>query len=415
MAVSISLFDGATEHDITGDGFDIQIDRGRRLELSDYGSGGGVVKVENRDRDFDPFFLIQSSNLLQGNGDFLLQGNGDKLLLTLSTNSTGSYGPMDPGRKIVIKDGATTVFTGFVEDYDPVWLPDKTAICSLMVQDGMAALAQASFLEWTTTAQLSGARVSAILDRSEVGYPTGGGARSIATGRVPLQSNTIAYDTNVLTELQRVARSEHGRLYVNRTGVLTFDDRYASLGDTATATFDDTGSNLPFHGISVRAGTEQLHFQVTVKNEGGNAKTASNAAQIAANPNLGVRPLAIDSLLADGDAWSEGLADWLLDRFDSTAAIVSGLRVKLHDLSTADRATVSALDIGDVVGLNWTPTGAGSSVSQTLVIEGVTYRSSARADAVDWAEMDFFTSPAVDQDLFTLDTSVLDGTDILGF
>ena len=411
MTTSVSLFDGATEHDVSAESYAVRVERGRLLELDDIGPGGGTIRVRNYNRNFDPFFLISSGDLLQGDGDALLQGNGDKILLTQASNAEGDYGAIVPGRKVVVKDGSTTMFTGFVEDYDYDWRPDKTAEATLIVRDGLAALSQAEFTEWTTTAQLSSDRVSAILDRSEIGYPSGGGARSISTGKVPLQSNTITTGTNALTELQTVARSEQGRLFVDRSGVLQFQHRYESLGDTATATFDDTGSNIPFHGVSVRFGSRHLHFKVTVQNVGGSERSATNATAIADNPNLGVRPLTITNLLADGDAYAQGLATWLLDRYDDTLAVVSGLTVNLDGLSTGNRNTVTALDIGDVIALNWTPTGTGTQVSQTLAIEGVAYT----VDVHGVAEMSFHLSPAVDADLFTLDTSELDGSDILGF
>jgi hypothetical protein len=88
---------------------------------------------------------------------------------------------------------------------------------------------------WTATAaQKPGARISAVLNRSDVQWPY---ARAIDTGISTLQGDTVSFGTNVLNYLNTVAQSDLGMIYCSRDGVFTFRDRYAALNATASVDF----------------------------------------------------------------------------------------------------------------------------------------------------------------------------------
>lgn len=408
-AVTVTVFLDADE--ITAESFTVDVRRGRSLETEDFDAGGGTVKAHNYEANFNPYFLIDTASLLQENDDFLLLESGDRILLEFGNGSgSGVYGEILLGRTITVYDGAVLVFTGFVEDYDYEWDAGGRCEVTLVVRDSFATLGATTFLEWTTTeGQLTGARVSAVLDRAEVGFPSGGSARDIDTGTQPLQADLVSYGSNVLSYLQKVNKSENGRLFVDRSGVLTFQDRYASFGLAASAAFDDAGNDIPFSSIEARFGTELLHFKVSVDREDGIAQTATNAGQIAAYPSLGVRHLTIGGMLYQSDDHSLGLAEFLLGRYSTIGAVVSGLTVKLHGLGSSDRAVVAALDVGDVVSLSWTPPGTTGVVFQTLSIESVGYST----DRSKRAEMTFQLSESSDPDYFQVDTDAVDGPALL--
>jgi len=417
--VSVTVFLDADE--ITAESYSISCQRGRSLESETFDVGTATVTVRNYNANFNPYFLSDTSALLMESGDFLLQESGDRILLEFGNGTgEGTYGEILTGRKLTVKDGATTVFVGFVEDYDFTWTSDMVAEASLMCRDAMATIGATSLLEWLPTeGELTGERVASLLDRDEVSFPSGGGDRDIADGTQPLAGawnttvdgetvavgSVVSFGTNPLAYLQTVTEAESGRLFVDRTGTLTFQDRYESFGVAASADFDDSDTNLPFHGIDVRFGTELLHFKVSVDRDGGTVQTATNAAQIAAYPTLGARHLTISGLPYQSDDHAAGLATFLLDRYSSIRAVVSGLTINLHALGTSDRATVAALDIGQVVTLTWTPPGTTGSVFQTLAIEGVAYRS----DDSEFAAVTFQLSDASDPDYFQVDTDAVDG------
>lgn len=392
--------------DIATDTFSVSIQRGRSLETGSIDAGVATIVVENLEADFNPYFLVDTSAILLESGDFLLLENGDKLLLEYGNGAgAGQYGEMVQGRKVTIKDDDTTVYVGFVEDYDYEWRQNY-ARATLTCVDALATLGATSFGEWTPTeGQLTGARITSALNRTEVQFPTGVSARDIATGTQPLGSSPISSGTNVLGYVQQVTETENGRLFISRSGVLVFQDRYESFGVTPSVDFDDLGDETEFAGVAVRFGTEALHFQVSVDREGGTEQTVTNQAQIDANPTLGARRLSKGRLLFQSDDHALGLANFLLDRFDTPAAVVSGLTVELHQLTALEREAVCELDIGDVVTIAWTPPGTEGKVTQTLAVEGVTYDAFNDIEAT----VTFQLSDASDPGYFVLDTDALDG------
>ncbi len=387
---SVILYDGVTPYDLDGEAYSVNIRRGRSTELDNFTAASGSVDCYNVAGDFDPTF--------------------DPLM----ASPVGAYGAVKPGRKIEVKDGAVVVFTGYVDDYDYQWQQGLAPAATLIPTDALATLGRSEFLEWTTDPyDRAGERITKALDRAEVAFPSGASARSISAGLTPLQSDLVTYGSNVLNYLQLLARSDMGRLFVDRLGVLTYTDRYALRGVAASAQFDDTETNLPFHAVDALYGSEQLYFQVSVGRLGGEPRTSKNLTAIAAYPVLGIRQLAIDGLLFDSDAYAEAQAAVLVKRYSANAATVSSLTVKLSALDDTPRVTVAALDIGDMIGLTWTPTPTSTPVTQDLVIEGTSYRADIEAGD---AFIDFQLTAAPDlSQYFVLDTDSLDGVKLLGF
>jgi hypothetical protein len=421
--VSITVF--LDDDEITADAFTVNVSRGRALEGDAFDPGGGTIRVRNYEGNFNPSFLVSTSRILLESGDKLLQETNDDLLLEAGNGTgVGSYGDIELGRKVTVKDGAVTVFTGFVEDFDYSYDTDNRSEAILTVRDALATLGATTLRDWAPSAQLTGARVSALLDRTEVGFPSGALARDITTGTQPLQAGqtttddegtitygtgSVRFGTNALQELQRINKAEYGRCFVNRSGKLVFSDRYSVFGLTASATFSDDGTNLPISDIQIRFGTELLHFSVTVVRDGGTEQTSTNDALIAGYPNLGVRHLAVQSMPLNSDAHSLGLARFLRRRFEQFSGVISGLSVPVDRLSSVDRATVTSLDIGDVIAVSWTPYGTTGAVSQTVAIEAVTYSAVVSGGAV----VSFQLSDAEDPDYFVVGTDSVNGVKLL--
>jgi hypothetical protein len=406
VTIQTSVFLDSDE--ISNDTTNITVRRGRSLESESFDAGGGVITVENFEANFNPAFLSEPRLLLQENDEPLLQENLREILLESGNGTSGgAYGEIRAGREVTIVDGSTTVFTGYVEDFDYNWNGQLRPTASLTVRDHLAALGATSMNEWTPSQQLTGARVSAVLNRADVAFPSGSAFRDIATGTQPLRRDDVAFGTNALRYLQQVNASESGRLFVDRTGKLVFQDRYAAFGITPAASFNDTETAIPFYGITVRFGTELLHFQVSVDRGEGVTQTSTRSGIASQFPQLGLRSLTRRTLL-NSDDHAFGLADFLVGRYSLTRAVVSGLRVWLNALSSSDRQTVCELDIGDVVSLTWTPQGTAGPVAQTLAIEGVTYTCRA-SDA--W--IDFQLSDASDPDYFVVNTDSVNGPERL--
>lgn len=419
---SITAFLDSDE--ITAEMYAVDFDTGRSLESGKFDPGGGTIRVRNYSANFNPYFLVDTSALLLESGDFLLLENGDKLLLESGNGvGAGAYGEIISGRKLTIYDGATLIFTGYVEDYDYTWDVSGESEAVITFRDALATLGATTLKAWAPSQQLTGARVSALLDRPEVAFPSGATYRDISTGTQPLMAGSTTTDedgvvtygdgsvlsgANALQEAQKINEAEWGRLFVSRAGKLRFLDRYSAFGLSVSATFDDTGTNLPFNEIAVRFGTELLHFQVTTQRAGSDIEWTTSSTPTSAN--LGARAKSLPGLLFNSEPHTQSLSRFLHGRFSVTDAIMSGFSIPLGGLSTSDRATVCGLDMGDVISLSWTPPGTSGAVNQTLVIEGRHYSAALHPDS---ARISFQLSDASNPDYFVVGTDSVNGVKVL--
>ena len=395
--------------EITAEAFRVSIRRGRSRDADEFAPSNGTVWLRNYDRNFDPSFFTTPNYLLMESGDFLLLESGDKIVLEQGAEASGDYGVIELGGDVEVKDGAVTVFSGHVEDTDNSYDVSGETEATFRLGDVLTSLASSTIqTEWETTdGQRSGARITELLERSDIDLDAYIG--TIDTGFIRLQGDTVAVGTNVLQYAQLVARTEHGKFYTDRSGTFQFRGRYDFPSTSAAADFDDTDTNFQFNGAGVGVGSELRAWAAMVQRAGGEAKNVD--ADTSPPAKLGRRGLSRTGLLFRGDDHSEALAEFLANKYADPEAVITSLQVTLSGLSTSDRATVAALDIDDTVTLSWTPTGEGSTITQTLVIEGVDYE----ADSNGWAQMSFQLSAFPNTNYFTLDTDSLDGGVPLGF
>jgi hypothetical protein len=355
--------------DIDGYGYEININRGRSRELDEIPAGTCRINFRNQDRTFDP------------------------------ANAASAFYPnITPGKRISVSIYGESIFDGTAEDWENEYDRSKESAASVFCVDALGSLARKDFDEWTTTdLETAGERIASSLDRNEVVYA---GGRDLDTGVEPLQDDLVTWGSNVLNYLQLVAKSDLGRLFASRSGVLTYRDRLSSAGSTASMTFADDGTAFKFQGARKRSAAELLYTRVGVDREGGTLQTSTDVDAV---ESYGVRTLSLGGLLLNTDTQAEALADFLLgiykqpdDRVASISVFVSGYP------SEADRATVSSLEIGDLIDLVWTPAGVGDPIEQTLSVEGVSHQISF--DVGHWMTLDL--SNAVQQSVFILDDPV---------
>ncbi len=338
----------------------LTISRGRSRELDEFEAGTCRVSLRNRDRMFDPFSAVF---LTDENDTILTDDDGNYLISEGSTLSEHIV----PGKRVTISIYGQTIFDGTIDDWDLRYEPAGGADAGFAAYDALGALARMEFDEWTTTGgETAGPRITAILNRGEVGFPYN---RDIGTGISTLQADTVSWGSNVLNYIQLVSKSDLGRTYASRTNALTFRDRHSTIGSQPTVAFADDGSGLPFVDISLDVGSELLYNRVGIDREGGILQTSSDATS---QGLYGVRTLNYGGLLMDSDTQSEDMADFLLAFYKDPTARVGSITVNVTGLdSDIDRADVCRLDIGDVVTVTFQPRGVYGTIDETLVVEGV--------------------------------------------
>jgi hypothetical protein len=375
--LDVDTLEGTSPVDITSDIFSVTVRRGKSRWLDDIQAGTCNISVENRDRDYDP------------------TGGG-----TYSTDIV-------PGKRLVIKTGSTTIFTGGIDDWNLNFTIDGDATATAVASDYLTLLGRTKLDSFTATSQLSGARLEAILDRSEVDFPVAD--RDIDAGVTTLQADTVSAGTDVATSAKLVERTEGGRLFVSADGKLTFKNRRTAIPSTATATFDDTGSNIPYSNIGIQVGSELLYNRATVTRNGGTVQSADNATSQDA---YGIRTLDYTGLLFTADSDSQDFADFLVSRYGTPRARIELLEVNLARLNASQANTVVGLELGDVVRVIYSPPGGGSAIDQSGVVDKIEHTV-----GIDSHRIRFGLSSALDQPLILDDLiyGALDSDYILAY
>lgn len=191
---SVYFLGGEILTDVTEYVASVSTNRGKSREQDRYTAGNLSVTLHNESRIFDPF------------------------------NSEGIFaGQVLPRKAIAVETNGVRMFTGIIDDWDFTYDVSGKAFANVSAVDGFLILSAAELDSFTATSQLSSDRVSAILSRPEVNWPSG--QRQIATGLTTLQADVVDENTNALSYLQLVEETENGQLFINKSGQVTFKNR----------------------------------------------------------------------------------------------------------------------------------------------------------------------------------------------
>jgi len=343
----------------------VSINRGRPDQLQNFNAGTCSIVLNNFDRRFDPT-------------------NEDSPYWNPTTGKSG----VTPRRKVTVLSDGVELFTGRITDIDIAYephQPDATidnSFVTITASDDFVLLANTYIGDAITPSEeLSGARVTSILDLPEVNYPA---TRNIDTGTAALGGGTtfeIAANTNVLTYLQSVATAEQGYFFIAANGDLTFTDRVTASFATNSASFADTGFDIPYTSLSVLYGQEFLYNKVVATIVDGIDQTVND---VASQTEYGVSTLNLSSLLLASDAAAATLAADLLDRYKEPQYRFDRLQTLYNSLDSTDQATITSLELADVISITRTyPTGSPSSVTQSYSIEALRHTISPSEHRVE--------------------------------
>jgi hypothetical protein len=260
-----------------------------------------------------------------------------------------------------------TIFDGTIEDWDVDWPVGEAPTATFRAVDALGALARKEFDAWTASpGETAGPRLDAILNRSEVNFLA---QRRFDSGISVLQGDSVTWGSEVLNYAQLVVKSDGGRFYADREGVLVFRDRHNMYGASVMAVFRDDLTGVDFYGVTTQTGSELLFNRVGVDREGGLLQTVEDATSI--DETGGVRSLNRSGLLMDSDSQSADMAAYLLDQYKDPITRISSVTVNVSALTPVQKAAVAGLDLGDLIEVVWTPRGVGAEVDQQLTVEGI--------------------------------------------
>jgi len=324
-----------------------------------------------------------------------------------------------PMRLIRLYRESELLFVGRIIDYDYNFALDGDDTVSVTCADDFYLLAQTVTDEVHIEEELSGARIETILDLTEVDYPTGA-ARSIATGTVELGGHTGGgggghdYDLDlgqiVLDYLQLVNEAEQGRLFIDREGVLTFENRIGATLSAPAAAFRDDGTNYPYRNVDISFGADKVVNLVFVQSLGNDSGTAQDTDS---QSEYFIQSLAVTGSLLDTDAACEALATYLLN--PDPEPTFTAIEVAFAQLSDAQRDVVATIDIGDTISIekSFVNGALTTQLAQELAVEGVEHY----IDTFGGHVARFYTSPTTIVFELILDDAVygvLDALNVLG-
>ena len=404
--------------------------RGFRLDDATRGVLDGTTFVLDGVTDFaDVTDGTKSIRIRRGRRDIADQFSAGSMTFVLDDTAAGGvfnpfatdspyYDPANqkpgiaPMRLVRLYREAELLFVGRITDFDYDFGLDGDDSVTVTASDDFYLLAQTVTDDHTTSKELTGARIEDILDLTEVNYPTGA-ARSIATGTVEVGGGgdyNVDLGQNVLDYLRLVNEAEQGRLFVDRKGVLVFENRIGATLSGSVADFDDDGTNYPYRGVDISFGADKVVNLVYVQTINNKNKTASDAASQA---EYFVQSRAITASLLDTDADAQDLADYLLN--PQPEATFTAVEVAFAQLSDAQRDVVATIDIGDTITIqkSFLNGGVETQLSQELAVEGVEHY----IDYLGGHVARFYTSPTTIVYQLILDDGtygVLDALNALG-
>ena len=347
--------------------------RGKSVSLDRIDAGTSNIVLDNADRLFDPLFV-----------------------------SGFYYGNLVPGREVKISCNDFPVIHTFIDDIDIAYEPGSRSVVSIQGVDGLSDLTINNLPEVFPDVELSGARVTRILDLPEVNWPIDD--RNITEGSSLLSDTDIAEGTQTISYLQLIATSEAGEVFVSKDNKFVFKGRNTppNLPDLI---FTDEASIpgytvIPFADLGVVYGTEELYNRIVITNDQlfPDQATAEDAASQAA---YGPRSYTVDGLLNNDPDELQYLADFLLARFKEPQYRFSSLSVVMDILSEAQQDEVLDLEIGDIVQVRFTPSGIPPAIEQYVRIIGISH---------DWQNNEKrinLSLERLDFTIFVLDSPVL--------
>jgi hypothetical protein len=360
--------------DITDRLLSVSTSRGKNQALDRIDAGQLSIVVDNSDRLFDPLYV---------DGFY--------------------FGQLIPGKELRVTCNGFPVIYGFVDDLDIAYEPGNRSVVSFQAADALSNLTINNLPEVFPDVELSGARITRILDLPEIAWPDD--QRSIDTGNSFMSDTDISEGTQAVSYLQLVATSEAGEVFVSKDNKFVFQARNSPPG-VIDLIFSDEASIpgytvIPFAQLEVVYGTEELYNRIVLTNDFPLFPEEAFAEDAESQLVYGPRSYTVNGLLNNEPSDLQFLADFLLARFKEPQYRFQSLSVVLDVLSEAQQNEVLDLEIGNVVQVKFTPSGIPPAIEQYCRVIGISH---------DWQNNEKrinLSLERLDFSLFILDDPVL--------
>jgi hypothetical protein len=267
------------------------------------------------------------------------------------------------------------LFRGYVVNYDYNFALGGIDTVTVYCADQFYLLAQTYLDEFNPSAELSGARISTVLNLPEVDFPLAD--RNIATGTVDLghdSAYTVPAGTNVLQYISQInSTAEFGRLFMSAEGQLTFQNRIGNSLSGSVADFHDDGTNIPYNGVGISFEADAVVNRTVVTGLNGTSAIDEDLTSIA---TYFIQTNSITNSLLHEAGQIAAAANYLLN--PDPEARYTSVETDFLMLTAAQRDTVANIEIGQTITVEKTfSSGAGTSeLAQELSVEGIEHNIS---------------------------------------
>jgi len=336
--------DPSVYNDATAYAVSVSITTGKSRTLDHYEPGSVSITFNNYNRVFDP------------------------------TNvSSPFYGYIKPKQRVYVSVSGYALFSGLVDDWSFNYDVNGEAFAYLTATDKTSLFANQYLPAQTFPAELSGARVSRILNDDAVAWPTSYGSQVISTGTQMLDADTISANTNVLDYLRQIETSEQGQLYISGTDSLKFKDNNYSVSDLASLpVFADDGTGWGYDSIDVSYSSQLLYNRIEVNTW--DALTSITANSSDSQTSYGIYKLTIDGVLYTDTDKLKNLCSLISSKYSQPEYRFNSVRLNYYALSNSDQDLVSStLILNSFASVKYTPNGTGSVIQKYVRIIGVNH------------------------------------------
>jgi hypothetical protein len=313
---------GFQYYDVTEYVTDIGVNRGKTDYIANISSGELVVNLNNLSRAFDPLY-----------------------------EASPFYGNILPKRLVRYSVDGIQAYQGVIDDWNLEYSIDGDATASFAASDGFVYLNNQTLPTGTATPELSGARVTDILDNEFVLWPAD--ARDIDPGTASFGADVIPDNTNVLSYLQQVELAELGLLFISKNGTLVYRDRSHVPSTTGLVRLSDDGTGIGYSNMIISYGSEDLVNEVVASSIITTNETT--ASDLASQEEYGIFNATYTDLLLNTDAQIETFATTILAKNSQPVYRFKEVEVKLNELDSADLTAILNLELGDFVQVTFTP------------------------------------------------------------
>jgi len=365
------VLDGTTEFaSVLESTTNIAVKRGRRDTGDQFSAGTITFNITDVDGIFNPF---------DENSPYY--------------NTKDSQPGLAPMRelKLIRYDSTNTpelLFSGYVVNYDYNFGLGELDSVTVYGADQFYLLAQTYLDEYNPTAQLSGARITSILDLPEVDFPAA--QRNIATGTVNLGHDaayTIPAGTNALSYITQINQTaEFGRVFMSREGDFTFQNRIGATLSGPVADFHDDGTGIPYTGCGISFQADAVINRAVVTGLDATTATAEDTASIA---QYFIQTASIGNSLLHEQSEIDAAAAYQI--FPQPEPRFTTVETPFLALTTPQKDTLAIVEIGDTIAVEKTfPSGVTTtSLAQELAVEGIEHY----IDYQSGHRVIYFTSP----------------------